>query len=364
MTLHAELCRRAAWVLGQAILTCIGLVLVLLPVNTHASTPLKLRIVGGLAGVNQYVQHEEPFWSQELARLSGGKYSAEIAPFDRSGIPAEEMLRLMSLGVIPFGTAMLGPASAQHPMLGAMDLSGLNPDMASLKRHVASFRPILQKTLREKHGIEVLAVYTYPAQILFCKKSLTSLRELEKRRIRVSSPSQADLIQGLGGVPVLVGFGQMLAHLQAGNTECAITGTMSGNTIGLTDITSHMYNLPFTWGLAVFGANTTAWNALPSDLKALLRKELARLETNIWNASERETADGLACNRGDPSCEHGRPGKMTQINPSPDDIKLVRELVKTTVLPRWQQRCNQHCREMWDSTIGSVPSDMPLPNSR
>jgi hypothetical protein len=55
---------------------------------------------------------------------------------------------------------------------------------------------------------------------------------------------------------------------------------------------------------------------------------------------------------------------MTQINPSPDDIKLVRELVKTTVLQRWQQRCNQHCREMWESTIGSVPSDMPLPNSR
>ena len=54
----------------------------------------------------------------------------------------------------------------------------------------------------------------------------------------------------------------------------------------------------------------------------------------------------------------------TQIEPSSDDIKLVRELVKTTVLPRWQQRCNQHCREMWDSTIGSVPSDMPLPNSR
>jgi len=57
LTLHAELCRRAAWVLGQAILTCIGLVLVLLPVNTHASTPLKLRIVGGLAGVDGFGAH-------------------------------------------------------------------------------------------------------------------------------------------------------------------------------------------------------------------------------------------------------------------------------------------------------------------
>ena len=71
MTLHAELCRRAAWVLGRAISTCLLLAMALTPTTTAASPQVKLRVVGGLAGLNQYVQHEEPFWSQELARLSG-----------------------------------------------------------------------------------------------------------------------------------------------------------------------------------------------------------------------------------------------------------------------------------------------------
>ena len=31
-----------------------------------------LRIVGGLGALNQYTRHEEPFWTRELARLSGG----------------------------------------------------------------------------------------------------------------------------------------------------------------------------------------------------------------------------------------------------------------------------------------------------
>ncbi|MGP1684422.1 MAG: ABC transporter substrate-binding protein, partial [Giesbergeria sp.] len=59
---------------------------------------LTLRVVGGLAGVSQYTRLEEPFWSRELALLSGGKYQARIVPFDRAGVPGADMLRLLHLG--------------------------------------------------------------------------------------------------------------------------------------------------------------------------------------------------------------------------------------------------------------------------
>eukprot|EP01034_Spumella_vulgaris_P030543 gene30543-37782_t len=42
-----------------------------------------LRVVGGLADLSQYTRREEPFWTRELPRLSGGRYIAEIVPFDR-----------------------------------------------------------------------------------------------------------------------------------------------------------------------------------------------------------------------------------------------------------------------------------------
>ena len=48
--------------------------------------PLELRVVGGLAGVNQYTRYEAPFWTRQLEQLSGGKYGAQIVPFDRAGI--------------------------------------------------------------------------------------------------------------------------------------------------------------------------------------------------------------------------------------------------------------------------------------
>jgi TRAP-type C4-dicarboxylate transport system substrate-binding protein len=321
---------------------------------TQPAAPQKLRIVGGLASVNQYTRHEEPFWSQELSRLSGGKFSADIVPFDRAGVPGGDMLRLIQLGVVPFGTTLMNALSAQYPLYSAPDLAGLSPDISTLKKTVAAFRPYLEQDLRERHGVEALALYVYPAQVLFCKKPITRLADLAGRRIRVSSATQSDFIGALGGIPVLTGFAQVMPNLSSGNTECAITGTMSGYTAGLHEVTTHLHTLPITWGLAIFGANLAAWNALPSELKALLRRELPKLEAAIWQGSERETAEGLACNKGASGCSSSSNGHMVEVPLSTQDERRRLEIFNTTVFPRWLQRCGAACREVWNKTIAPV----------
>lgn len=325
------------------------------------SAPQKLRIVGGLAGLNQYVRHEEPFWSKELLRLSGGKFDADIVPFDRAGVSGGDMLRLIQLGVVPFGTTLISAAAVQHPELSALDLAGLNPDVASLKRTVAAFRPYLEKTLRERHGVEALALYVYPAQVLFCKASINRLDDLKGRRIRVSSTTQSDFVAALGGTPVVIGFAQIMANVASGNIDCAITGTMSGNTLGLHQVTSHIHALPITWGVAVFGANQTAWSALPAELRALLSRELPKLEAAIWLESERETAEGLACNTGAAGCRTGRLGNMQEVPVSPQDERRRQEILANAVLPRWLQRCSAPCAGIWNQTIGPVRGVMAPP---
>lgn len=346
--------------LGLAILLGTGLELTTLAaraqgtvqVQVQVPTPVhKLRIVGGLAGVNQFTRHEEPFWSRELSRLSGGKFDAEIVPFDRAGVPGADMLRLIQLGVVPFGTALLSNLTAQHPEFIAPDLAGLNPAMGDLKKSVAAFRPYLEKTLRERHGVEVLAIYVYPAQVTFCARAFTGLSNLAGRRIRVSSSTQSDFVIALGAVPVLTPFSQLMANMRSGNTECAMTGTMSGNTLGLHEVTTHLHSLAVTWGLAVFGANASAWEALPPDLKTLLRRELPKLESEIWAESERETSEGIACNKGAASCA-ARKGKMIEIGSSAKDEIQRKEILANAVLPNWLQRCGARCGEVWNQTVG------------
>jgi hypothetical protein len=153
-------------------------------------------------------------------------------------------------------------------------------------------------------------VYIYPAQEVFCNKPMRQLSDLAGRRTRVSSSTQADFISAVGGTPVYTEFAQIMANMKSGNTDCAVTGTMSGYTLGLHELTSAIYTMPLSWGVAVFAANRESLKALPADLQALLHKELPRLEAAVWVQSEQETDEGIACNTGAPGC--GKPGKPEQ----------------------------------------------------
>jgi TRAP-type C4-dicarboxylate transport system substrate-binding protein len=319
-----------------------------------APSAVRMHIVGSLAGLNLYTRHEEPFWTTELARLSGGRYTAEIVSFDRAGIRGQDLLPLVKLGTVPFGTMLLNLASPKDLELSAPDLAGLNPDMASLRRTVAAFRPYLKQLLHERYGVELLAVYTYPAQELFCSKPFANLDALKGRRIRTSSAPLSDWVQALGGLPVAAPFADIVPGMRSGNLDCAITGTMSGNTVGLHEHAVQMHTMAISWGLSIFAANGAAWAALPADLRSLLLRELPGLERNIWDEAQRETDEGIACNIGAPTCRTGKPGRMTELKPTPADDQRRRDIFAHTVLPRWLQRCGPPCVEVWNRTLAAV----------
>jgi len=324
------------------------------PAQAPAEPPMRLQVVGGLAGVNQFTRHEEPFWTTQLARLSAGRYTAEIVPFDRAGMRGQDMLSLLQKGTVPFGTVLVALASHKDPEVSMPDLAGLNPDMKALRRNVAAVRPYLQSLLRERYGVEMLALYVYPAQVVFCNKPFAGVDGLKGLRVRTASPTQADWVAALGALPVVTSFVDLVPNLKAGNIDCAITGSMSGNTLGLQELTTHLHPLVVNWGLSIFGANAATWNALPADLQALLKRELPVLEKAIWEASDRETDDGIACNVGAATCVNGRRGRMTLVASSVADEQRSRAVFATAVLPAWLQRCGASCAAAWNRTIAPV----------
>jgi hypothetical protein len=172
--------------------------------------------------------------------------------------------------------------------------------------------------------------------------------------VRTSSASQADWVDALGGKAVQIPFADIVANVRAGNVDCAITGTMSGNTIGLHQVSSHIHTMAISWGLSVFVANGATWRSLPADLRELLKRELPRLERNIWAEAERETEQGVACDVGEASCRGGTLGRMTAVHPGAADEVLRHNILKSTVLPRWLQRCGPSCAESWNRYIAPL----------
>ncbi len=346
----ALLTRLVLYPLGGLLL---GLLAVPAAAQPHADI-IPLKIIGGLAGVSQYTRYEAPFWLERIPQLTQGRVRAEIAPFDRSGIRGSDMLHLMRLGVVPFGTVILSVAGADEPELTGSDLAGLNPAMGQLRRNVAAYRPHFARVLLERYEIEVLAVYTYPGQVLFCSRPFASLADIAGRRVRASSVAQADMIEALGGIPVVIPFAEIVPEIRRGAVECAITGALSGHAIGLSEVTTHLHAMAVSWGISVFGAHRPSWELLPEGVRASIRAGLATLEAQIWAAAERETVEGLACNSGQGACGAGRGAGMRLIPVSPADTARIREVLTGTVLPRWIERCGEVCAEAWNRNLAPV----------
>jgi TRAP-type C4-dicarboxylate transport system substrate-binding protein len=313
-----------------------------------------LQVIGGLAGVSQYTQLEEPFWTNAVPKITQGQVQAEIHPFDRSGFRGQEMLQLMRLGVVPFGTALLAVVASDEPELNAVDLPTLSPDMSALRENVALYRSHLHEILHDRYDIELLAIYAYPAQVLFCTKPFTGLQDLAGRRVRTSSVGQSNLMSAVGAIPVVTPFAEIVNSVRSGLIDCAITGTQSGNEIGLSTVTTHIYPMALGWGLSFFGANLGAWEALPPNIRVSLDQGIKQLESAVWAAAERETAEGIACATGASSCAGPRRGQMTSVPVGPSDDAFRRKLLIGTVLPDWIRRCGAGCATAWNETLGPV----------
>jgi TRAP-type C4-dicarboxylate transport system substrate-binding protein len=334
---------------GQGLLAAAMLLLAgLLPARAEEAAPILLKIAGGLAGVTQYQRFEAPFWTREVPLLTQGRVQAEIAPFDRAGILAQDMLALMRLGVVPFGTIHLALAAGDEPELNGVDLPVLNPDLATLRQSLALWRPRITRLLLERYGVELLAVYTYPAQVIFCREAYARLDDLRGRRIRVSSVGQGELLEALGAIPLVIAFAEIMPALRGRVVDCVLTGSLSAQTLGLAALAPHVSRQAISWGVTVFGANRAVWLGLPETVRDQLQAGLTRLEAAIWQAAGQDTEAGFTCPPGWPACG------LVVTGDSPAERQRRDELLRETVLPAWLHRCGGDCADAWNATIGPV----------
>jgi TRAP-type C4-dicarboxylate transport system substrate-binding protein len=313
--------------------------------------PLRLRVVGGLAGVSQYTQHEAPFWQTRVPQLTGGVVQADIAPFDRSGIRGQELLRLVRLDVVSYANVLLALAAANDPELDALTLPLANRDQAELRRTAGLLRRPLGRLLEERYGVELLGIYIYPAQVVLCRGSFAGLNDLVGRRVRTSSVGQADLMRHVGAVPVVMPFAEIVPAMRDGAVQCVVTGAMSAMDVGLQRVATHVSDVPINWGVSVFVANRGAWLALPETIRDRLRDGILQLQEEIWQSAERANRDGIDCATGGRACPADRRGRLQLVTEQSTE-ESRRHLLTELVIPAWLRRCGPPCATIWSGIMG------------
>jgi len=313
-----------------------------------------LKVVGAWGNLSQYKNFEQPFWTREIPEKSKGAVTAEITPFNEMGLKGAEIFRLMRLGVIDFGSTVLGYVAADDARNEAIDLAGLAPDVDTARRISDAYRPVYDRFYRERFGIQVLAIWPYPAQVIFCNGPISGLEDLRGKKVRTGNRTLAEFAEALGGTGVTMSFSEVVPALQNKVVDCAITGTLSGNAAKWYEVTTHLYALPVGWSQVMHAVNLKTWERLPAAVRDFLLREIRDLEDRIWKAMDEETRQGIDCNIGRDSCTMGSKGKMTLVPVSDRDRELLGRVLREVVVPKWAARCGAECVQEWNATVGAI----------
>ncbi|MFJ1298682.1 TRAP transporter substrate-binding protein [Pseudomonadota bacterium AL_CKDN230030165-1A_HGKHYDSX7] len=313
----------------------------------------QLKIVGGLSNLTAYNDYEKPFWTKTIPEQSKGQVTAEIKGFNEMGLKGPELMRLMSQGVIEFGTATLSYFASDNPINEAIDLAGLAPDVKTAREVTDAFEPVYARLYGEGANVKLLGISTYPAQVLFCNATITGLADIKGKKVRTSSRTTAEFVEALGGTSVTMAFGEVVPALQNKVVDCAITGSLSGYSAKWYEVSTHLYALPINWNQQIHAVNQKAWDKLDPKVRTFLQAQVKGLVDQIWEAAARQTQEGYDCNTGAAACTQAVKGKMVLVQPTDADRALLKKVLNDAVLPKWAARCSAQCVKDFNETIGT-----------
>jgi TRAP-type C4-dicarboxylate transport system substrate-binding protein len=256
--------------------------------------------------------------------------------------------------VIDFSSGVITYMSGDTPAFEGFDLAGLSPDMATTRKLADVYRPVLGRIMEKDYGAKLLMLFPSPPQVFWCRVPITSSEDLKGKKVRVFNKSMADMVSGFGATSVTMPFGEVTPALQRGVIDCAMTGTLSGNTNKLHEVTTHMYPLYAGWAMHFHAASLDVWNRLDPAVRDFLAKEFEWFNDHLWKVVGEEEQDGINCSIGKDPCKYGFKGRMTLVQVSAADLAKQKEIVANAILPDWAKRCGKECVDDWNATVGKT----------
>ncbi len=156
----------------------------------------EFNVVGTFNFLTNWSALEKPFWTESLAKASGGKLTANIKAQNELNLKGPEMLRLLKQGVFDFAFAIPIFVEDGGAVIEAIDIAGVARDF-EMSRDIANlWMPEMQKVMKEKHNSIILGTHTWPEQDFYCRGDIKSVEDLKGKKVRVQGTSQSDLVVG------------------------------------------------------------------------------------------------------------------------------------------------------------------------
>ena len=340
---------------------CLGSALLVAPSTATADDgiqEMQLEVVGTWGFLENWKQFEERFWTETIPEASGGKITANAKPYTELALKGYEVMAGVRKGAYDVVHALTSYSAQASPALEGIDLSGIIQDWPTYRKAVDAYRPIIEREVREKYNAQVVNIYPFPSQQIWCNlgdRSLTNvtLADLAGKKIRTYSRTQGDFVEGLGATSITLALAEVVPALQKGVADCGVTGTMPAYNGKWWQVVTHNIRVRLGFAATFTAINLETWESMNSETQALILREAEKLEDEIWAFEQTLDQIALDCNAQGP-CDKGEPGNMTPIEPSVADQELLKRIAADVTVPRWAERCGSKCAQEWNDTIGKI----------
>ncbi len=297
---------------------------------------------------------EIPFWRNTIPQASNGAITVDITPLDQMGVDDKTMLRLLRLGVMDFAGMDISKMAGDDPRFEGCDLAGITLEVDRARAACEAWAPIIDRQMQRNWNAKLLAFGGNPPQVFWCREVISGVDGLRGKRVRVFNNTMRDFLQGVGATAVSMAFAEVVPALNNGVVDCAVTGSLSGNTAGWTEVTKSIYPMSLGWSINVLAVNLNTWNKMDARTQAFFTEQAKAYEDRMWNTVREGTEQAVNCNTGQQPCTMGRMANMTIVPVKQEEEAQRRRLVEGAVLANWARRCGTECAREWNDTVGKA----------
>jgi TRAP-type C4-dicarboxylate transport system substrate-binding protein len=244
-------------------------------------------------------------------------------PIKADGITAAVSDNIVQLGDDGFATGTI-------PITAILRLPMLLQSIDDLDKAMAILRPHLDDAYG-KRGIVVLGQYSYPFQVIWGRKKITSLADIKGSKLRVTSVEQGEFIRRFGGISLTIGAPDVAAALDRGLVEGVLTAS-SGGGLAWHDLLKYRYAFPTSYVNSTIVVNKEALEKLPPATQKIVRD--AGADAATWATVEMKRVEDEITTR------FGKDG-MVLTTASPEEIKDATDRMR----PYWDEWASKHSAE-------------------
>ena len=268
-------------------------------------------------------------FAADLTKATGGRLKLDV--FSAGELPYKnaDVLRALATGQVEMADLAIGPVAGDVPELNVFVLPFVCTSMDQFYAAAPKALDIIDARFRDKFGVRGLGAWTMPPQQIWLKKPVGAIENLKGRKIRTWNRTQVEMLQLMGATGVAITPSEVIPALQRGVVDGAITAAIPAYDWKFYEVLSTGYMLNFTMTNQVIAVNNKSFEALPTDLQAVVADT-----SKAWQAKFHDAIVAAANIAHDNLQKKG----MTLEQPSATDFEKARKLTR----PMWDAWAKQN----------------------